>query len=369
MRSAQACLTGMLIVFAPAAAYLAARDRRAARRPLALATIVWLAVSIPWIALLSSEKDRLTIGDTARDTYVWEVGDLPYRHWQGEEPGFGEPVHPTRLIHPDPPVYEFGEPVAGTYPIWYDPSYWYEGVRMRFSLSRQVLTVLRSLLVYLPVVDAFLLSWLVLFIAGVRRRSDLRRPFTAYGFLLFPAMFALLLYAMVHVQQRYIAGFWTLAILALMLGLRLPRSDMTPRVFRGAVLATVFVLGARLCMLAVADVRLALDPPVDWQRSGAAGLRRMGVLMGADLEPAVGGGEVAPRADHRRDTTRERRAVLERGRGDQGWDPRAVRGRGGRCGLRVRRAPPGADGGLDGPRPDPFRPTPAGSRLSQNPSQ
>ncbi len=286
----------VLFIVAPAflvAAYFAASDRRAARSRVALATACWLAASLPWIALLSAEKDRFTIGDNGRDTYVWEVGDLPYRHWQGEEPGYGRPIHPTRLIHSDPPAYEFAEPIDGTYPVWYDPAYWFDGVRLQFSPKLQLLTIVRAVIVSLPLVDGFLLIWLMFYIAGIRRRTDLARPLTAYGFLLFPAAFALLLYTVVYLHARYIAGFWTLAFLALMLGVRLPRSDLTPRIFRAGVLAMVLVLVARLCSNALEDVRRAFDPPGDLPQPAAAALRSWGVeagervaWIGGDFKPA-----------------------------------------------------------------------------------
>src|SRR5207244_11393935 len=67
--------------------------------------------------------------------------------WQGGTPGYGKPRHPTRLIYPTPPVYEFAGPIGGTYPMWTDPSYWYTGVRARFNWHQQGHTVLKNLTV------------------------------------------------------------------------------------------------------------------------------------------------------------------------------------------------------------------------------
>ena len=281
----------ILLLVAPAflaAAWLAAPDRRAAGRRLALAAGVWLAIAVPWIGVLSEGRGRWTIGDAGRDTYAWEVGHIPYPHWRGGPPGFGEPIHPPRLIHASPPVYEFGAPVDGTYPLWYDPSYWYDGIRIPFSLYDQLLAIFRSLLIYLPVVDILLLSWFILFVVSVRGRPDLFRPFTASAFLLLPAATGLFLYTLVHVQERYVAGFLTLAFLALMLGVRLPRSDLSPRVYRAGVLAAGLVLMADLCLSAAADLRRVLEPPGDWRRSVAGELHRMGVEPG-DRVAWIGG--------------------------------------------------------------------------------
>ena len=56
-------------------------------------------------------------------------------------PGNGEPKHPTRKIFDAPPVYEFGYPVGGTYPVWYDPTYWYEGGVSHFDFRKQLRVV------------------------------------------------------------------------------------------------------------------------------------------------------------------------------------------------------------------------------------
>ena len=48
-------------------------------------------------------------------------------------------MHPTRKVFDRPAIYEFGsDPVGGTYPIWYDPSYWHEGETPHFDLRGQL---------------------------------------------------------------------------------------------------------------------------------------------------------------------------------------------------------------------------------------
>ena len=45
-------------------------------------------------------------------------------------------------------MYEFGTPIAGTYPVWYDPSYWYEGLTPHFDLTAQMSTVYKNIKAY-----------------------------------------------------------------------------------------------------------------------------------------------------------------------------------------------------------------------------
>ncbi len=38
------------------------------------------------------------------------------------EPPAGVPLHPPRLIHDNPLIWEFAAPIGGTYPLAYDPA-------------------------------------------------------------------------------------------------------------------------------------------------------------------------------------------------------------------------------------------------------
>ncbi|HEX9919123.1 MAG TPA: hypothetical protein VGA87_08150, partial [Pyrinomonadaceae bacterium] len=116
----------LAFVFLAAGLFAYGDVRRAAPR-VVFALAVFLAVSAPFVFALSRAKGRLTIGDTGRLNYAWHVnGTTPFIHWQGESAGgcggSGAPAHPTRKLSDSPALYEFGSPVAGTYPPWYDPT-------------------------------------------------------------------------------------------------------------------------------------------------------------------------------------------------------------------------------------------------------
>ena len=82
-----------------------------------LSAALFLIVCSPFILALSKAKGRLTFGDTGRLAYAAQVSpSSPNVHWQGEPPGSGTPRHPTRKLLEDPAVFEFGDPVRGTYP-------------------------------------------------------------------------------------------------------------------------------------------------------------------------------------------------------------------------------------------------------------
>src|SRR5688572_20627691 len=100
--------------------------------------LVFAVIAAPLVLALSLDKRRLTFGEVGRLTYLRYVNGMPYPHWPATAPsGLGHPLHPARRIHDDPAVYAFRTPVRGTYPLSYDPSYWYDGVSSRFDPAGQ----------------------------------------------------------------------------------------------------------------------------------------------------------------------------------------------------------------------------------------
>jgi hypothetical protein len=145
------------------------------------------------------------------------------RNWQGE-PQFGiTPAHPTRKLPTQPPVYEFAEPIGGTFPPWYDPSYWEEGRVPRFNLFAQVrmltvhaLSYADLLLVRQNCLLAALLALLML------SRGKALEIFRERWPLLLMCGAALGLYMLVHVETRFVGGYVAVLWLALFSSARVP---------------------------------------------------------------------------------------------------------------------------------------------------
>src|SRR5271157_5042174 len=124
-----------------ATAYLWRRSSPGWGRGMAVTSLVFLCASAPLIFLLSHQKGRFTFGDSGKLNYARFVSPRTYwRNWQGqgEVPGSGTAVHPTRQLLRHPPLFEFDGPVAATYPPWADPSYWNEGLQGHFKLRPQL---------------------------------------------------------------------------------------------------------------------------------------------------------------------------------------------------------------------------------------
>jgi len=192
---------------------------------------VFLLISLPYIAIISNAKGRPTLGEAGTVTYVRHVIGIPYPHWQGDPAQNIVPAHRSRLIHRSPAVYEFGDPIGGTYPIAFDPSYWYEGLTAPISLQRLTSPLLASGSYYL---ELFLHRQGVLFACVIalyvmdRKRKWAFAEILRTWALAIPAIIAFGLYALVLVEDRYVGVFVLLLWADIIANIRLPAMPKGP---------------------------------------------------------------------------------------------------------------------------------------------
>ncbi|MCI0353844.1 MAG: hypothetical protein L0099_02220, partial [Acidobacteria bacterium] len=231
-------------------------------RRLVSAVACLLALSLPWIAAISMQKDRLTLGDTAHLNYAWHVNRAPMFFWQGEPPGSGTPVHSPRKLFPNPALYEFAQPGFGSYPIWYDPSYWNAGLWPRFDLRQQLSAITPTLRRYQLVLrgrlDFVLVALALLLHAALLSRKEELPPakqrFRAW-FLFVPALAGFAMYSLVYVERRHIAVFVVVLWAAIFASLRFPTFGRT-----GKLASTL----AGLTMVCTLNL-LLIDAAADWR--------------------------------------------------------------------------------------------------------
>jgi 4-amino-4-deoxy-L-arabinose transferase-like glycosyltransferase len=190
-----------------------------------LASFVFVLLSLPFILLISETKGKFTIGESGTVTFLRYVNGMPFPHWQGDPSSGIILKHPSRVIHPSPPIYEFGEPVGGSYPISIDPSYWYEGVEPRLDLVGLLGRMYASGLVYVELFfqqqGILLACVLALYAMGIRRKVLLFANLQRWA-LVIPATAAFGLYSMVLVEGRYIGIFVLLFWADILANIRLP---------------------------------------------------------------------------------------------------------------------------------------------------
>jgi hypothetical protein len=244
---AKAVMFPLAFVFMAIALLRAPNVKTAVKRGLVMAAI-FAAVAGPLVAALSIQKHRLTFGDSGPLAYANLVSPGGASHdWQGE-PALGiKAVHPVRKLLSDPPLYEFAQPIGGTYPPFFDPTYWEEGRVARFSLRAQVATIGRHLLLYAELLlhqnnalVATVLTFLFVMGRGARRALSQNLPL----FCMCGA--ALGLYMLVLAEYRYIGAY----VAILWLGLLSPfRAPTHLRVMSGCLSCAV----ALVLLITVAD--------------------------------------------------------------------------------------------------------------------
>jgi 4-amino-4-deoxy-L-arabinose transferase-like glycosyltransferase len=113
-----------MFVLAPTfllAAWLLASPGVRTRRTL-LAGGAFLVLALPLLGSLTIAKGRVTFGDSGRLNVWWYGNGRPQILWR--EPAA---VHPPRVLLSEPLTYAYDDGPGGTYPLWFDPSYWQDG--------------------------------------------------------------------------------------------------------------------------------------------------------------------------------------------------------------------------------------------------
>ena len=265
--------------------------RKATPRVLA-AVLVFAVVSGPWIAALSKAKGRFTFGDSGRVNYMlWVDGASPSYYFRDLGAAGGQYAHPIRQIYDAPAVYEFSTPVKGTLPVWYDASYWTDGAVPKLSLRNQVAVIRGWLHFYFDLLfssqSALFVGFVVLcFVSGrylFFNQVKARWPIWLIG------VAGLAMFAIVHVELRYVAPFFTLCWVGLFSGLKMPRGREGQRLVALVTLAVVIGTAGPTIGTVFGHLSRSLGAQPNEQWEVAENLRGLGVAPG-DRVARIGGG-------------------------------------------------------------------------------
>jgi hypothetical protein len=227
--------TGLLVLAGTFVLLLWKLPRGQAFRSIAISVIGFAILAGPWIAVLSHAKGYLTFGGTGKLNYAWQVDGVPTCCWQGEGDA-GKPIHPPRQIYTMPATFEFATPLRVTFPLWYDATYWYEGVTPPIHPIRQAWVFVSNLVTYLP--D---FTWMLAFGALAATLLVKRVVIPAnrwYWVLLALALAPFGVYALVGTETRYLGGSAVVVCLVLLAGMR-AGTAVGGIALRAAVLAIV----------------------------------------------------------------------------------------------------------------------------------
>lgn len=219
-----------------------------------LALITFLLVCAPFITAISRMKGRLTFGDAARLSYGFYIDGVQfYEHWQGGPPGSGQPVHPTRKLNAYPEIYEFAARNMGTYPAWFDPTYWYEGITPHFNLKRQAIVLVRNLALEFQIImessaGLVCVALLLVLLTGYRKRWV--KGFWRLWFVWTPGALALMMFALVHIEARFLGGWLVMLFAGVVCACSLPHGTDIRQAVRCIGIAALITAGASVILQA-----------------------------------------------------------------------------------------------------------------------
>jgi hypothetical protein len=206
----------------------------------------FLIVAAPFLLALSLQYGQPIFSDVGRFTYLKHVNEMPYPNFHAALDRLeGEPEHPPRKIFDDPPIYEFAEPIGGTYPMSYNPSYWTAGLEPRIEVLQQARAIITQAMIYFElffrVQGGFTAVALFLILASLGTIGS-RKHLVAGMLVSLWALSCFGLYSLVHVAYRYIAPFVVLLWSGLLNLVHLPNTQPGRRVVNsGGALLVLFV--------------------------------------------------------------------------------------------------------------------------------
>ena len=224
--------------------------------------------------------------------YVWLVNKFQIQTGWTDAGEHGTPEHAPRKLLKKPELLEFAEPVSGTYPLWFDPGYWYAGVKPKFDWRQQWGVIAGNAPSYGQILRYMnaLLAGALLLCALALRDGKFAQPDRRWAWQLVWPLAVFCLYWLVYVETRYVAPFFVLFWLAVY-GILMPRVAPTPRKVILASVVAIMLIPSLLVAGAIAHSAFAEssdhDRPVQYKV--AAELQAMGLRAG-DRVAIVGPG-------------------------------------------------------------------------------
>jgi len=250
----------------------------------AIALICFLATSAPFIAAISWNNHRFTFGDSGKMNIAWHVnGTKPmYFHWQGDAKS--RALHPTRRILRWPEVYEFAFPVSGTYPVFYDPTYWWAGVDTRMSLAGEIACLKTNAMTigfYFVGPAGILTAIVLLMFFQADGITDFWKQLIRFIPILVPSAVVFLMYAMLIWEPRYTSAAMLAVLGALIASTRI--SDQTRRTM--VLRSASFTLALMVVILSLQTIHKARTESPFWMKTVEATeeMRAMGIQAGESV--------------------------------------------------------------------------------------
>lgn len=193
-------------------------------------------LTLPLMMYVSERWGGTNRADPAKLFYLWSV-----RGRGGDINLSPELVHPIRRIVRHPRTDEFATPLEATFPVWFDPGYWYQGVKVEFSPFSSMIALVCNLFYYTSLFFALYLCALLVVFKEARHNLFTVRSWWKNAVFLIPAIVAFAIYAAVANlnldpgNHRYFPVFILLFFIGTFASLRLPDSPRSGKAVSMAV--------------------------------------------------------------------------------------------------------------------------------------
>jgi hypothetical protein len=267
-----------------------------------IAFAAFALVAGPYVAELSRQHGRLDFGDSGALNYAWYVGGTEKMHLQPYQTAqFGSSdvhlKHPERELLNSPLIFSYAEMPYGTYPDWFDATYWNDQIKPHFNLRGELSRSARDCglaVRYLcnhpeaPILLALLIALGARPALRCNPGAPATNPFWIAPLLLGIAIWAI--YATVNTEERYVTIAYLTIILTLFATLRLPDSAPGLRPITSILIFLLALLTVGESLRTALENRRSLSvdgSPRGWyspaMAQAAVGLRMMGVQPGDNV--------------------------------------------------------------------------------------
>lgn len=207
-----------------------------------IATVVFLAASSPYIYELSTAKGHPTFSETGKLVYSFRM-DETYNCWMGELKGCEQTTHPAKKIFSNPNIYDFSTPISGSYPIWFDPTYWFDGLSAKFDLNKQLKILAKSfergLDLFLQMQGFLITSFIILFLYSNKKAKDILQGW----YFIIPTLCTIGMYSLIDFQYRYLGAFITTLWLVLFYSIQLPNTKESKKLLESiSIVLAIFLI-------------------------------------------------------------------------------------------------------------------------------
>jgi hypothetical protein len=241
---------------------------------LLIAFTCFAIVAGPYVAALSIQRGRFDFGDSGALNYAWYVGGTEKMHLQPYQTGqFGSSEvnlkHPEKELLHSPLILSYAEMPYGTYPDWFDTTYWNEQIKPHFRMRDDLPRFARNCVLvvrYLFNHPEGLVLLALLLMLGARMKfgwkpTSQKRDMGHPAFWLPPLLLGLAIwgiYALVNTEERYVTVAYLSIVLTMFTVLRLPdeqneTGSSAERTKTGNLRLTASALIFLLALLATGD--------------------------------------------------------------------------------------------------------------------